>query len=78
MPGNVALIQRGTCFFEDKAANAQAAGTSAVIIFNEGQPGRQELLTRTLADPFTIPVLGLSFEDGAAIYAADVGGRRRR
>ena len=28
----VALVQRGTCFFEDKAANAQAAGYDAVII----------------------------------------------
>ena len=38
--GNVALIQRGTCDFAVKAANAEAAGASAVIIFNEGQPGR--------------------------------------
>ena len=39
----VALIQRGTCFFEDKAKNAEAAGYDAAIIFNEGQPGRDEL-----------------------------------
>jgi Zn-dependent M28 family amino/carboxypeptidase len=66
----IALIQRGTCTFEAKAANAQAAGYEAVIIFNEGQPGRQELLTGTLGRPFTIPVVGLSFEDGAALDAA--------
>ena len=34
--GNIALIQRGTCTFADKATNAQAAGASAVIIFNQG------------------------------------------
>jgi Zn-dependent M28 family amino/carboxypeptidase len=39
-PGNVALIQRGFCTFATKAALAAAAGASAVIIFNEGQPGR--------------------------------------
>ena len=39
----VALIQRGTCDFAVKAANAQAAGYDAVIIFNEGQPGRTDL-----------------------------------
>src|SRR5687767_4513578 len=39
----VALIQRGFCFFEVKAANAAAAGYDAVIIFNEGQEGRQDL-----------------------------------
>ena len=65
----VALIQRGTCFFEDKVANAEAAGYDAVIIFNEGQPGRQELLTGTLGRPFDLPVIGLSFADGAALYA---------
>ncbi|HSF61554.1 MAG TPA: M28 family peptidase [Gaiellaceae bacterium] len=66
-PGNVALIQRGTCTFGTKAANAQAAGASAVVIFNEGQPGRTDLIVGTLGAPFTIPVVGLSFADGAAI-----------
>ena len=49
--GNVALIQRGTCDFAVKADNAKAAGASAVIIFNEGQPGRTELFTGTLGEP---------------------------
>jgi Zn-dependent M28 family amino/carboxypeptidase len=70
----VALIQRGTCFFEDKAANAQAAGYDAVIIFNEGQEGRTELLTGTLGRPFDIPVVGLSFADGEALYGATQAG----
>ena len=35
----VALIQRGTCTFEQKVANAVAAGYDAVLFFNEGQPG---------------------------------------
>src|SRR6478609_5428033 len=64
----VALIQRGTCTFGEKAANAQAAGYDAVIIFNEGQPGRQELLTGTLGAPEDIPVIGLSFADGQELY----------
>ena len=48
--GNVALIQRGTCTFGDKAFNAEDAGASAVIIFNEGNssPDRTELLFGTL------------------------------
>jgi Zn-dependent M28 family amino/carboxypeptidase len=70
----VALIQRGTCLFADKAANAQTAGYEAVIIFNEGQPGRQELLTGTLGGPFTIPVVGLSFADGEALFNATEAG----
>ena len=73
----VALIQRGTCFFEIKAANAEAAGYDAVIVFNEGQEGRTEFLTGTLGVPFDIPVVGLSFADGQALYQdpARRGGR---
>src|SRR5689334_23287957 len=40
VPGNIALIQRGTCTFSQKVANAQAAGATAAVIFNEGNPGR--------------------------------------
>jgi Zn-dependent M28 family amino/carboxypeptidase len=65
----VALIQRGTCTFEDKANNAIAAGYDAVIIFNEGNPGREDLFIGTLGNPFDIPVVGLSFADGAALVA---------
>jgi Zn-dependent M28 family amino/carboxypeptidase len=50
-----------------------------VIIFNEGQPAREELLQGTLAEPATIPVVGISFADGAALYiqtqAGDVTAR---
>jgi Zn-dependent M28 family amino/carboxypeptidase len=65
VPGNVALIQRGTCNFADKALNAQTAGASAVLIFNEGQEGRTDAIAGTLGSPdFTIPVLGTTFAFG--------------
>ena len=43
--GNIALIQRGSCDFAVKAANALAAGASGVIIFNQGNvvPGDDRL-----------------------------------
>jgi Zn-dependent M28 family amino/carboxypeptidase len=64
-PGNVALIQRGTCTFQLKAENAQAAGAIAAIIFNEGQPGRTEAFGGTLGGPTVdIPVIGVSFATG--------------
>jgi Zn-dependent M28 family amino/carboxypeptidase len=71
VPGNIALIQRGTCFFRDKALNAIAAGASGVIIFNEGQaPDRVDVLFGTLNDPTgqTVPVVGASFAVGEALY----------
>ncbi|MBP2704017.1 M28 family peptidase [Microbispora sp. RL4-1S] len=63
--GDIALLQRGTCSFQVKAENAQAAGAAGAIIFNEGQPGRTETLQGTLGAPtVTIPVVGLSFAAG--------------
>ncbi|PPK94665.1 Zn-dependent M28 family amino/carboxypeptidase [Kineococcus xinjiangensis] len=70
--GNIALIQRGTCAFGDKAVNAEAAGASAVIIFNQGNsPTREDLMIGTLGGPVTkLPVVGASFADGASLAAA--------
>ncbi|MFC5929260.1 M28 family metallopeptidase [Cryobacterium melibiosiphilum] len=70
----VALVQRGTCTFALKAENAIAAGYDAVIIFNEGNPGRTELLTGTLGGTLSVPVVGLSYDDGAALFAASQAG----
>jgi Zn-dependent M28 family amino/carboxypeptidase len=67
--GNIALVQRGTCTFAAKALNAQAAGASGVIIFNQGNtPDRSGVLTGTLApSTTTIPVAGVSFAAGEAL-----------
>jgi Zn-dependent M28 family amino/carboxypeptidase len=72
--GNVALVQRGTCTFGEKAAAAQAAGATAVIVFNEGQEGRTEVLSGTLGGPVDIPVIGTSFEHGKELYDLSQGG----
>jgi Zn-dependent M28 family amino/carboxypeptidase len=63
--GAIALLQRGTCPFEQKATNARNAGAVAVLIMNEGQPDRQGLLSGSLAHPGVgIPVLGLTYAAG--------------
>src|SRR3954447_22310277 len=59
--GNIALIQRGTCTFAQKVANAEAAGASAVVIFNEGNPGRTSLFNGGLSGTEKIPVIFTSF-----------------
>jgi Zn-dependent M28 family amino/carboxypeptidase len=71
---SIALIQRGTCTFLIKATNAVAAGYDAVIIFNEGQPGRDGLVTGDLGAVFDVPIVGVSYADGAALYAATQAG----
>lgn len=66
--GNIALIQRGTCPFRDKALNAAAAGALGVVIFNEGNPSdptRSDLLLGTLDPPaLDLPVIGTTFALG--------------
>ena len=72
--GSIALLQRGTCTFGEKVTNAQEAGASAVVIFNEGQPGRTEVLSGTLGGPATIPAVGVSFAEGESLATAVQGG----
>ena len=63
--GSIALMQRGTCSFRIKADNAAAAGATAVIIFNEGSPGRAAAFGGALNPPLLDrPVVGASFAVG--------------
>jgi hypothetical protein len=77
VPGRIALIQRGTCNFGVKVQNADAAGASGVIIFNEGNtPERTGVFSGSLQDandvPFVpdIPVAFTSFGTGQHFYDA--------
>ena len=67
--GRIALIQRGTCTFDQKIQNAQAAGASGVIIFNEGNtPGRTGVFSGSLSTVPSIPVAFTSFDVGQTLY----------
>jgi Zn-dependent M28 family amino/carboxypeptidase len=71
--GRIALIQRGGCNFGVKVLNAKAAGASGVIIFNEGNPGRTDLLIGSMVDAAgnpivpTIPVAFTTFAGGSTL-----------
>jgi len=67
--GRIALIQRGTCTFSQKIQNAQTAGASGVIIFNEGNtPERSGVFSGSLSSVPTIPVAFTSFDIGKSLY----------
>jgi Zn-dependent M28 family amino/carboxypeptidase len=71
VPGRIALIQRGTCTFSQKIQNAQAAGASGVIIFNEGNTdARSGVFSGSLSSVPSIPVAFTSFAAGKALYDA--------
>ena len=78
--GRVALVQRGTCTFGTKALNAQAAGASGIIIFNEGNPDRTDVFSGILTDAAgntvvpSIPVMFTSFAVGSSLFSQATSG----
>ena len=63
-PGSIALVQRGTCNFIVKVANAEAAGAVGVVIFNEGNtPDRVGLFNPEVSGS-TVPVVAATFTAG--------------
>jgi hypothetical protein len=68
--GRIALIQRGTCTFSQKILNAQNAGASGVVIFNEGNtPARSGVFSGSLSSVPPIPVAFTSFAIGSDLYS---------
>jgi len=66
----VALIKRGTCTFGDKILNAAAAGYAAAIVYNDGLPGRTDVVSATIGKAVAIPAIGTDYASGAALLAA--------
>jgi Zn-dependent M28 family amino/carboxypeptidase len=75
-PGRIALLQRGSCDFVLKAANAEAAGASGVILFNEGQPGRDGTIFSTIGFGNTvgIPVFDTTYAAGEELVLQSQAG----
>ncbi len=71
--GAVALIQRGSCNASLKAQNAQAAGASAVIIWNN-VPGDPPDFSFGGGADVTIPTYTISQADGQRLLAATQAG----
>jgi subtilisin family serine protease len=64
--GNIALIERGTLFFSEKTANAEAAGAVAAVIY-DNQAG---IVSGSLQNPDTwLPAVAISQADGMSLVA---------
>ena len=68
LSGKVALIRRGTCTFYEKSRNAEGAGASGVVLYNNAFG----LLSPTVAPPtgapaVTIPVVAIQASDGVVL-----------
>jgi aminopeptidase Y len=69
--GEIALVQRGTCTMRVKARNAQDAGAAAIVIANDGGPGRTDAIAGTLGEPgLGIPAVFVSTAAGQELGRA--------
>lgn len=66
--GRVALVDRGTCLFTDKARTVQAVGAIGIVIANN-DPNPATLLMAGSDDSITIPVVSVTQADGATLRA---------
>jgi Zn-dependent M28 family amino/carboxypeptidase len=60
--GSVALMRRGACTFTQKARLAEAHGAAAVLVANDGSPGRTAPISATLFGSSAGPVMVVSSE----------------
>lgn len=67
--GKLAIIDRGTCTFSQKVANAKAAGAIGVVIINN-VAGDPIAMARTAGFDDDIPAVMISKNDGAALRAS--------
>lgn len=68
--GKIVLIDRGTCAFQIKANNAEAAGAAGVIIVNNAAGAPPGMAVTAGLPAVTIPVLSITLDDGNAIKAS--------
>lgn len=71
VPGDIALLQRGTCALDVKLNHARTAGARAVIIFNEGQSPTRVGFDFGLFAAFgaaDMPVLSTTYATGYDLY----------
>ncbi|MFB9067252.1 PA domain-containing protein [Pseudofulvimonas gallinarii] len=71
LQGRIALVDRGSCTFVEKARNAQEQGAVALLVANnvEGTPPTMG----GVASDITIPVLGITREEGARLKRSPAG-----
>jgi large repetitive protein len=72
--GRIALIDRGTCTYKQKAVYAQAAGAIGAIIVNNTTGSAPYMPDGSPSGTITIPVLSVTETDGASIKSALLSG----
>jgi subtilisin family serine protease len=67
LAGKVALIRRGTCTFRQKVQNAQTAGATGAIVYNNAAGRFAGTVAGTTPPEITIPAVSISDSEGATL-----------
>jgi hypothetical protein len=70
--GDIALIQRGACRFDEKIPNAEAAGYAGVVIFNDAARG--DALVNMGGNPVNLPGIFVGHSTGLGIAGVATAG----
>eukprot|EP00736_Rhodelphis_marinus_P008051 Rmarinus@m.28362 len=68
--GRIALIYRGTCYFDEKVSYAQAAGAVAVIVINNVADPPTVVMSSSGTVSVSIPAAMVTMADGATLVDA--------
>src|SRR5690242_79400 len=71
LSGSVVLILRGVCTFETKLNNAQRAGATAAVVYNDAA---RAVLFGMDVGAATLPANSITYADGAALKQLIAGG----
>ncbi|MGF1511525.1 MAG: S8 family serine peptidase [Myxococcota bacterium] len=76
LAGKIALVSRGACSFNDKYLNVQAAGASAIVVFNDGADDFRidPIVMGGIGADVTIPGIMIGFFDGQLVQTTLEGG----
>lgn len=72
--GSLALIERGTCTFYDKAQRARAAGASGVVVFDNDAGSLVSMASPDGGVPLDVPAVFITNDDGNAVLQRLDGG----
>jgi uncharacterized repeat protein (TIGR01451 family)/MYXO-CTERM domain-containing protein len=72
--GSLALIERGSCNFYDKAQRAQAAGASGVVVFDNDAGSLITMASPDGGVPLDVPAVFITNDDGNAVLQRLDGG----
>jgi hypothetical protein len=71
--GKIAVVERGTCDFQVKLDNVEAAGYRGLIVFNRRGPDGCEALINMLASSETVPAIFVTRQDGFRMLGVEPG-----